>query len=224
MGGRTGPLSTIAVLALALGGPPLLALLSKHNLGGSTSIAKLLPYDLTLWAILAIVLANLFFVERQPPASIGLRRPGWSTIKWAIVLFVCVTFVLSPATIWIVNRAGLPGYEHGLPALSALPVWYRIFLAVSAGIVEEVLYRGYAIERLASITGSYGSGGAIAVIAFGVVHIPGWGLGPATVAFAGGAVATLFYIWKRDLPALMIAHALGDTVGLVLLPPVGRSV
>jgi membrane protease YdiL (CAAX protease family) len=33
------------------------------------------------------------------------------------------------------------------------------------------------------------------------------------------AITTLFYIWKRDLLALIVAHAIGDTIGLVVLPP-----
>jgi len=33
------------------------------------------------------------------------------------------------------------------------------------------------------------------------------------------AVATAFYVWKRDLVALILAHALGDAIGLVWLGP-----
>jgi membrane protease YdiL (CAAX protease family) len=189
-------------------------------LGDSPSVAMALPFDLILWGLLAIIFVVVVRVERQPLASIGLKPLGWPTIMWSLGLVFTITFVLAPAMTRFVERSGLPGYEHGLQRLLELPAWYRVFLAFTAGVVEESLYRGYAVERLASLTGSYWFGGLIAVLAFGLAHIPGWGIGPALVAFGTGAVTTLFYVWKRDLLAIIIAHVIGDIVGLVLLPPV----
>jgi uncharacterized protein len=218
MRAKAGALPTTATLVLALGGPPLLALVSRQMLRGSTSIARMLPFDLVLWAILGAVLTVVVSVERQSLSSVGLRQPSASTIGWGLLLLFGINFVLSPATMWIVNKTGLGGFEHGLRQLLAIPVWYRVFLAVSAGVVEETLYRGYAVERLASLTGSYWVGGLVAVVAFGAAHIPVWGPGPALVFLVDGAAATLFYVWKRDLLALVVAHALGDVFGLVVLP------
>jgi hypothetical protein len=49
-------LRKIAVLLLALGGPPLLSLVSAHVLGESPGIAMLLPFDALMWALLAVIL------------------------------------------------------------------------------------------------------------------------------------------------------------------------
>ncbi len=213
-------LPTVGALLLALGGPPLLAMVGRRVLGDSTSVPRMLPFDLVLWVILAVVLVVVVRVEKQPLGSIGLHRPRWSTLGWALVLLVGISFVVVPAAMGLAHAAGLPGYERGLARLMRLPAWYRLFLAVSAGVVEEVLYRGYAVERLAALTGSHWHGGAIAVIVFTAAHLPVWGVGPLPAFFAASAVATAFYVWKRDLGALMIAHALGDGIGLVFLPPV----
>jgi len=48
---------------------------------------------------------------------------------------------------------------------------------VTGGIVEDTLYRGYAIERLATITRRRWLGATISVVAFGLAHIPAWGIG-----------------------------------------------
>jgi len=212
-------LPTIAALLLALGGPPLLTIVSAKVLGESQSVVTLLPFDLLMWALLGVILVIVVFVERKPVSSIGLATPRWSTLAWGLLLALVVTFVLAPLVTAAMGRFGLPGYERGLRPLLALPAWYRVLLAVTAGAVEEPLYRGYAVERLAWLTGSYWRGGLIAVVAFGLAHIPGWGIGPALVALLAGVVQTLFYVWKRDLLANIIAHAIGDIVGLVLLPP-----
>ena len=212
---------TIATLLLALFGPPLLAIVGRRTVGDSTDLARLLPLDLTLWAILGVVIWVVVRIERQPLASIGLGRPRWSTIAWAMVLLVGISFVMVPVVSRLAHAAGLPGYEKGLAPLMHLPAWYRVFLAVSAGVVEEILYRGYAVERLTTLTGSTWRGGTLAVIVFTLAHLPVWGIGPLPVFFVASAVATAFYVWKRDLVALMIAHALGDAIGLVWLPPGG---
>ena len=216
-------LPTLGTLALALGGPPLIAVAARRVTGDSTDVAASLPFDLMLWGLFAAVLAVVVRVERKPLSSIGLTRPGWSTIGRSMLLLAGINFTLAPAVMWAATNAGLPGYDAGLVPLLALPVWYRVFLAVSAGVIEETLYRGYAVERLARFTGSAWSGGAIAVLVFGLAHLPSWGPGPALVSLASGAAATLFYLWKRDLFSLIVAHAVGDTLGLVLLPPVGTG-
>jgi uncharacterized protein len=214
-------LPTLGALLLALAGPPLLTIVARRTLGDALSVARILPFDLALWAMLAVVLWVVVRVERQPLASIGLHRPRWSTLAWALVLLVGISFVVVPAVLRLAYAAGLPGYESGLARLMRLPAWYRVFLAVSAGVVEEVLYRGYAVERLAALTGSRWRGGALAVGVFTLAHVPAWGVGPLPVFLVASAVATAFYLWKRDLVALMIAHALGDAIGLVWLPPSG---
>jgi membrane protease YdiL (CAAX protease family) len=193
------------------------------TIGDSPSLAAALPFDLMMWGLLAAILIIVVRVERKPLASIGLRPPGWLTIFWSLALTFAMTLVLVPGLIWLIDRSGLPGYEYGMRRLLELPVWYRVFLAITAGVVEEALYRGYAVERLASLTGSYWAGGSIAVIVFSLVHFPSWGIGPTVVVFGASIVMTLFYVWKQDLLALMIAHAIGDTIGLVLLPLVNSG-
>jgi membrane protease YdiL (CAAX protease family) len=211
--------ATIVTLSLAIVGPPLIAIISQRVLGESASVVQMAPFDALYWALFAVVLAVIIYVEKEDLSSIGLRRPSVSTIVWAIVLVCGINFLLSPAAMWVVNKAGLSGYEFGLSNMARLPVWYKVFLAISAGVIEETLYRGYAIERLASLTGSYWVGGAIAAVAFSLSHLPAWGIGPSLVFLVATVVTTLFYIWKRDLLALILAHAIGDTIGLVVLPP-----
>jgi hypothetical protein len=45
-----------------------------------------------------------------------------------------------------------------------------------------------------------------------------WGWGASLTTFFSGGLATLFYLWRRDLAALIIAHVLTDFVGIVVTP------
>ena len=97
-----------------------------------------------------------------------------------------------------------------------LPIWFRVIAGFTGGMVEEVLYRGYAIERLAVLTGKRWVAASVSAGIFGLAHIPLWG-----VAFSLGAdlpfgiVMTIFYLWRRDLVANMMAHGGGLAVAMV---------
>ena len=90
----------------------------------------------------------------------------------------------------------------------------------SPGISEEVLYRGYAIERLQSITGSKWIAAAISLILFAAFHFR-QGLAGVVLAFVLGAILTAFYLWKRNLVANITAHFLVDFIPNVLLAGLG---
>jgi membrane protease YdiL (CAAX protease family) len=50
----------------------------------------------------------------------------------------------------------------------------------------------------------------ISAVIFGLAHIPTWGVAFALgVDLPFGIVMTLFYLWKRDLIANIIAHSGG---------------
>ena len=104
------------------------------------------------------------------------------------------------------------GFELGLSQLRGLPLAYLVFAGITAGIVEEFFYRGYAVERLSLAVGNLWLGGFLSLLAFGLVHIPFWGLGPAVFTLFPGAVLTLLYLWQRDLVANMVAHCVTGIV------------
>src|SRR5262249_30508770 len=114
-------------------------------------------------------------VEQLPLASIGIRRPTVSTWVLAAIIFIAVQFVLPMFTMPLVRALGDEGVRTGVQRLAVLPVSFRLMLAVTGGAIEETLYRGYTIERLAVLTGHRWLAGVVAAVAFGLAHIPFWG-------------------------------------------------
>ena len=98
-----------------------------------------------------------------------------------------------------------------------------VLAAVTAGFAEETFYRGYAIERLSSLTGNYWWGGLISLVIFTLAHLPSWGWGPIPIFLISSTLGTLFYIWRRDLLACIIAHAVTDSVGLIVIVSAPRA-
>jgi len=88
-------------------------------------------------------------------------------------------------------------------------------IVVRAGAVEELFYRGYAIERLQALGLNRYAAAAIPLLIFGVGHWTG-GWANILIALSLGAILAGFYLWRRDLLANIIGHFLVDFVANVL--------
>jgi membrane protease YdiL (CAAX protease family) len=106
------------------------------------------------------------------------------------------------------------GEDQAVGALTAAPAWWLAISVVRAGVSEEVLFRGYPIERLLSLTGSRGAAALPPLALFALAHVGSWGWAHLLVAAFGGAMLTWLYFWKRNLWVNIVAHIVVDGVAL----------
>jgi membrane protease YdiL (CAAX protease family) len=201
-------------LAIALVGFPVLSYAVPARLG---PVAQTLVREAICWTLAALVLVILVRWERCPLRSIGLRRPGWRSILLGLLGFLLLSIVYGVATL-LQARLNLPGSGRGMAQLLVLPVWLRVLLVVRAGVVEEILYRGYPIERIAWLSGSRWAGALVPLAIFSLAHVPFWGVAYLLVVLPAAVVLTCLYLWKRDLTVNMVAHFLADCIGIVVVP------
>ncbi len=171
------------------------------------AILKEALYWLSAVALLIIIRRG----EHLSLRSIGLGTTRW----WASILWGFVIAVVSATVVG--GLAHLTGYGHGpgSAAFEKLPLWLITLIVFRAGVVEELFYRGYAIERLRMIgLGRFWSV-TIPLVIFSLGHWSG-GAANVLIALAAGAILTGFYLWRRDLVANMIGHGLVDFVANVL--------
>ena len=172
----------------------------------------------TLWkeSLYWLCVLALFIIIRRgeglPLSSINLgTAPLKSSILWGGILVVLcglVGAVVAPLT-------HFDGGEMG-KALAKFPLWLVVLVVLRAGVVEELFYRGYAIERLQLLGLNRYWAGVIPLLIFGFAHVTnGWA--NVVLALALGAVLTAVYLWRRDLVANMIGHFMIDLIS-VLLP------
>ena len=167
--------------------------------------------EMLIWASAAALLIIIRRGERLPFRSIGLGTcHWWKSIAWGLAIAVISAAVVG-------GLAYLTGYGHGpgSAAFEKLPLWLVTLIVVRAGVVEELFYRGYAIERLRMIgLGRFWSI-TIPLVIFSIGHWSG-GAANILIAFAAGLVLTGFYVWRRDLAANMIGHGVVDFVANVV--------
>jgi membrane protease YdiL (CAAX protease family) len=171
----------------------------------------------TAWAITVLLLVVVLGAERQPLASIGIRLVGWRDLGWAMGGFVVgvVTFMITGP---IVQALGLGDVGGGIDFLAQLPVWARLGIAVTAGVTEEVLFRGFLIERLYALTGHLGLAGAISYAIFVLLHLPFWGMGGTIQIGVWSLLVTYLYVKRRNLPACILMHTLNDAFAFIIVP------
>lgn len=169
------------------------------------------------WFVAGVVVAGVVWVERRSLDSIGLERPSVRDLGLGVAGFVVgvVSFALTQP---LVQALGLTSTTTGVRTLATFPMWVVVAIALTAGITEEVLFRGYPIERMAEVTGNLWVGAAVTFVVFTVGHVSWWGVGGAIQIGVWTLVVTVLYVYTRNLPACILMHVSNDLFAFIVLP------
>jgi membrane protease YdiL (CAAX protease family) len=171
-----------------------------------------------IWLYAATVLAIALFREKRTLASIGLRSFRFSSLWLGLVGAVAMgaAGVLSAYVVYgVLHQA-----QHAEAQTAAMvngSVAYALCLAVRAGVIEEILIRGLAIEQMTILTGSRWLSALLATGVFVVIHALHFDWIQLVPIAAVSMVLVGLYLWKRDLWANILAHIMVDAVGLITL-------
>jgi membrane protease YdiL (CAAX protease family) len=183
-----------------------------------TAMMAMLGREAVWWLYVVALLFWLRDEEGLPFSSIGWRRPTGKTFFLALfaAVLLLLVFVLQYAVIIPVFHLNGDAAAAERLKMLATPFWYRVLVVLRAAVCEEIIFRGYIIEKVRQLTGSWPLAFVISVVAFTAAHLSKWGA-VHLIPVAGAAVILgLFYVWKRDLPANMIAHFIIDGIGFLL--------
>jgi membrane protease YdiL (CAAX protease family) len=211
--------ATLTGLLLSLAGPPAAFIIAAVVYGAEQSPTRTAWGLVIHWINLVALLAVVMRVERQPLSSIGLRPLRWWTIAVGLLAGVMITILAGTVS----KLLGLSGDQSYVKILQSLPFMMRLLLALTAGIFEETLFRGYALERLATLLHNKWGAAGVTLAIFTLVHIPAVGLAHLAPVFIAGTFITLLYLWRRDLVVNMVAHATVDGIGLLLIPALAHA-
>ena len=207
---RTISGATLAGLFLALFGMLIVRQAVYAIYGTLTYPAALWKESLT-WLCAIALLLIIRLGEGLPLGSIGIgRRSVKQSLAWGgLLTLICGVLAF--------GIAALTHYGGGSSdaAMEKLPLWLITCIVLRAGVVEELFYRGYAIERLQMAGLNRFWAGTAPLIIFAVAHWTG-GWANIVIALVLGAILTIFYMWRRDLVANMIGHFMVDFIANVL--------
>ncbi|HEX9186801.1 MAG TPA: CPBP family intramembrane glutamic endopeptidase [Vicinamibacteria bacterium] len=158
-------------------------------------------------------------------AVLGLRRPPtwWFVPAWGLVVFavnVLAQITVVPA---LAALLGLPAADVSQYAVlrGNLPLFLAASVGsmITGGFIEEVVYRGLMVDRLARVFGGGRRGRVLGALAcglpFGLIHFE-WGVGGVLVtAVMGSVLGLMFLATRRNLWPLVAAHAALDLALMV---------
>jgi membrane protease YdiL (CAAX protease family) len=210
---------SVLIIALFI---PILVLGVVHISGRDTLSWSV---RLSLWAITFVVLALLVSVEGKESTLriVGLSNPTVRSLEWGFAGAVGLIAVTGVTT--LIQRAlKLPiGDRDTFERIAALPLPRRVFLVLTASVIEEVLYRGVGIGVGTSIFGWIVPAAIISLAAFVSAHFRWRSAHLVQVMAAGAVLVELYIVTAGDLWSCIIAHLIVDGVGFILMPAILHS-
>lgn len=158
--------------------------------------------------------------------DLGLRRPdSWGkTLAWTVAVIVTV-FLMAGA---LVNAVLLPALGlkqpdfsifNDLPGNLGLLLFWLTVSWSSGGFIEEMLARGFLLNRFRDLFHKSAYAYPLAVVAqailFGLAHSYQGLSGFITTGVAGLVMGIYYLVGKRSLWPLILAHGTVDSIGIV---------
>jgi len=162
-------------------------------------------------AALFVLMLVALRIKEQPLVSIGFPRLDARRTALAVAL---VGGALGAAVLHRSDYLVTEGAQHWM-----VPLWTEerllwVLLGLSAAVVEESVFRGFAIVWLYRWSGYLPLAVLLPALVFAAGHAY-FGWVNVLFAFAAALVFSLVFLWRRDLYWLMVVHFLVDA--LVLL-------
>lgn len=163
-----------------------------------------------------LVVGFLLARNREGWAGIGLARFRAADLGMGLLLWVA-SFILVLVLAQLFQYFGQREVDF-LP--EGLPLWFRaiqaVLIAVTAGVTEEIVVRGYAQTRLEQLRAPVAVILLLPTALWGVLHVY-QGVGAALTIFGLGLMYAWYFHRTRRLWPLILAHILFDMTQLVFI-------
>lgn len=161
--------------------------------------------------------------------AIGLVRPDGarSCAGWTLVAIFAAEGGAIPLGLLLHHGLGWPPLDVSYIRnairgdLVSYIAWMLLVVWGSAAFGEELLNRGFILNRLLALCGQGRAGVTLAIIGqgiiFGALHAIQGPTGMLVTAYIGMVFAGVYFLAGRNLWPVILAHGLIDSVGLTLM-------
>ncbi len=156
-------------------------------------------------------------------ASLGLVKPPhwWLALLAAVALYLSQIalsrWVVPPLALWLSPAQGPHFLEYVHGNLPALVLWLSIGWIVG-GFMEECLFRGFLLGRVATLCADALPGAALGIVVqallFGSMHLYAGTFGFASATMFALASGIVYVLSGRNLWPMIVVHGVWNTVGI----------
>ena len=172
--------------------------------------------ELGWWLAAALIILFVTQVEKRPLSSIGLKAPapgslGVAAIAFSVAVFLVGIFSIASQFLGV----DFTSTQENLQGSSSAPFWVILLSLTRAGIVEELLFRGFFLSRSVEAGAPHWAALLLSTGLFVAPHFLFWGGAHLIIVVAAGLAFGTVFLWKRDLAACVLAHIGFNLFGVV---------
>jgi uncharacterized protein len=185
------------------------------------------------WISQFIILAVVLYAW----LSLWLRGKGWSDFglrkpdswKKTILLALLVGIIFQALSLYVLEpflgklTGDIPDVSVFRPIVGNVPqlLFYLALSWTFAAFIEEMIYRGYFMHRIADLFNRNNTGWIIGIILsnflFGFGHMYQGLSGMIMTGFTGFIFASLYFRTNKNLWAAILAHGIYNTIGFLMI-------
>jgi uncharacterized protein len=217
-------LMVVLILGLSVAGVRQLRSVGAQPLHLVTNYSLTIAYE---WILAALVIWGIHMRKVPLRQLLGEQRPGarawWKDAGlalgyWAVALIVLALLgnILMKVSGSHIDPQKIGDVTQRLAPVTALEIVLFLVLSISAGICEELVFRGYLQQQFARMGRRVWAGVVFSALVFGCAH--GYeGIAGVLLISAYGAMFGVLALLRRGLRTGMIAHAWHDSISGVAL-------
>ena len=173
------------------------------------------PGIMLKFATASVLGAVAFGINKRRVAFFQIRGIGWWDMGAALLAFSASLALVALAKP-IIDHFGDSGASSS-DDYADRPLWFGLLTAVTAGVFEEFIYRGFVIEELGELIRNRRVAAVVSVVFFAFAHHVsyGWSLELIYPALMG-TVITVLYFSRRNLLVCMLLHGTIDSLSVLM--------
>lgn len=205
--------NTIILKGLILTGALLLVVFVGAQFLSALKLSMGLRFFITrivFWVWLAIIYIYVAKKERQPFLLWPEKAYSFGFYILSVIGILLLILILAATTVVILRPFGLLKASAAFSLMRNLSIPLKLLGIITAGVVEELIFRGYLIPRLMKFFKNEHLPIIISTLLFGLMHYGYGTLINVLIPIIIGFVFAYHYYKYRNLKILIICHLLID--------------
>jgi len=173
------------------------------------------------WLFVGLIICFILLGERNKLSTLNIKKldAGSFSLGMALggfsMIYIVIHKVLIASYLDFGSTSVIQNNDAGISSVGPEFIFvFGVFNVITAGIAEEIIYRGYATERLAMLKANKVVVFIVPLIAFVFMHYRK-GYEHMIAVLVVGALFQLFYLKYRNLTITIVGHLLIDSLAYV---------
>jgi len=173
----------------------------------------LLISRIEFWIFLILMIIYAKYIEKENFLQITEQKKKWWFYPLAIVSLLLITTIIMYLIVLIKHKIGIQNntkIEETLYTLLCENKGLMLLTCITAGVTEELLFRGYILSRIKILFKSDVLAVIISALLFGLAHFAYGDFNRMFFPFIIGLIFGTYYVKYRNISVLIICHFIMD--------------